>query len=84
MKWKWSQQCTQAFQVHYDPSLQVTLARDASAYGLGAVIITPKVEKEALSLIFGVKKFHQYLYGRRFMLITDHRPQTTNQFSNTG
>ena len=46
MKWKWSQQCTQAFQVHYDPSLQVTLARDASAYGLGAVIITPKWKKK--------------------------------------
>ena len=46
MKWKWSQQCTQAFQVHYDPSLPVTLARDASAYGLGAVIITPKWKKK--------------------------------------
>ena len=33
-----------------------------------------KLDKEGLSLVFGVTKFHQYLHGMTFVLITDHRP----------
>ena len=112
-KWKWSRDCAEAFRdvkklitsacvlTHYNPELPITLAADASAYGVGAVIsyvfpdgsehplafasrtLTPserdytQLEKEALSLIFGVKKFHRLLYGRKFILITDHRPLVT-------
>ena len=111
--WKWSPECAKAFQetkdqvisagvlTHYDPSLPITLAADASAYGVGAVIshvfsdnterpiafasrtLTTseqnyaQLEKEALALIFGIQKFHRYLYGRKFTLITDHKPLTT-------
>ena len=111
--WEWSPECAKAFKeaknqiisakvlTHYNPSLPVTFAADASAYGVGSVLshmfpdgsehpiafasrtLTSsernyaQLEKEALALVFGVKKFHRYIYGRKFTLITDHRPLTT-------
>jgi len=112
-RWKWSTQCEASFKeakhalssasvlAHYDPTLPLQLAGDASCYGVGAVLshrypdgterpiafasrtLLPsernyaQIEREALSLVFGTQKFHQYIYGRQFTLITDHRPLTT-------
>ena len=111
--WKWSQSCEDAFQkakkalveapilAHYDPDLPISLAGDASAYGVGTVISHTmpnsterpvaftsrtlstsernylQVEKEALSLIFGIKKFEQYLYCLGLHSSPDHKPLTT-------
>ena len=35
-----------------------------------------RVETEALLLIFVVRKFHQFLFGQPFILVTDHMPLT--------
>ena len=32
-----------------------------------------QVEKEGLACVFWVKRFHSYLYGHPFTLISDHR-----------
>ncbi|KAL0151789.1 hypothetical protein M9458_052940 [Cirrhinus mrigala] len=68
---------------HYDPKKPLRLACDASPCGVGAVIshVLPTGEEHpiafasrTLTAIFGVKKFHKYLYGRKFHLLTDHKP----------
>ena len=34
-----------------------------------------QIEREALALVFGVTRFHQYLFGSsKFILVTDHKP----------
>ncbi|XP_062713385.1 uncharacterized protein K02A2.6-like [Aedes albopictus] len=106
----WSKQCQAAFDsvkqemqsdrflVHYNPSLPLVLATDASPYGVGAVLshvyadgserpisyasqtlnatqqAYKQVDWEAYAIIFGVRRFYQYLYGRRFILVTDNEP----------
>jgi len=35
-----------------------------------------QLEKEVLLLVYGVQKFHSYIYGRSFSLYIDHKPLT--------
>ena len=108
--WKWTPQCETAFQkikemicsdkvlCHFDPSLPLNVACDASPFGIGCVLshMFPdnterpiafasrtlnkaetgysQIDKEALSLYWGVRKFSTYLYGHKFTLVTAHKP----------
>ena len=110
--WSWRGAQRKAFQhiknllqsgrvlTHFDDTLPLILACDASPYGVGAVLSHrmpngeerpvgfasrtlskaeknySHLDKEALAIIYGVKKFHQYLHGRRFEIKTDHKPLT--------
>ena len=34
----------------------------------------PQLEKEGLAIIFALKCFHHYIYGRHFIIESDHKP----------
>lgn len=48
---------------------------DASPTRVGAALSHEysQVDKDAYDVIFGVKKFYQYVYGREFTIIKDNK-----------
>ena len=34
----------------------------------------PQIQKKALAIVESVKKFHKFLFGHKFILVTDHQP----------
>nr|CAB3223623.1 uncharacterized protein K02A2.6-like [Phallusia mammillata] len=83
---------------HFDQTLPVGIACDASYVGIGAVLFHrypdgserpianasktltdsqrnySQIQKKALAIVYALKKFYQYLFGRKFILMTDHKP----------
>ena len=41
------------------------------------------IERECLSIVWAIKKFQSYLYGREFVIQTDHKPLTYMQTAQT-
>ncbi len=37
----------------------------------------PQIEKEASAVRFGCTKFHEYIYGKKLKIETDHKPLVT-------
>ena len=60
--------------------LGATLLQEGKPVASASKSLTPaeikyaKIEKEMLSILFGCKKSHHYLYGREVQVHTDHKP----------
>ena len=53
-------------------------SREPIAFASRSLAVAEKkysqLEKEGLAIVFAVKRFHQYLFGRHFIILSDHKP----------
>ncbi|XP_053388481.1 uncharacterized protein K02A2.6-like [Mercenaria mercenaria] len=60
--------------------LGATLLQEGRPIGYASKSLTPSqmnyamIELECLGLVFGLKKFHQWVYGKKVKVVTDHLP----------
>lgn len=71
---------------YFDSSKQLELTVDASKYAIGAYASASltraqssyaQIEKELFAILFGCVRFHQYIYGNKVNVETDHYPLLT-------
>ena len=76
--------------VYYNPHDDTTLEVDSSMKGMGAVIVQNQapvafaitqtqsnysnLERECLAVVHGIRRFNHYLFGKPFVVVTDHKP----------
>lgn len=64
-------------------NLGAALLQEGQPIAYGARTLTkseqnyPQIEKEALAIQFGCKKFHEYVYGKELTVESDHKPLET-------
>ncbi|XP_053967933.1 uncharacterized protein K02A2.6-like [Anastrepha ludens] len=63
-----------AFICHVFPDGSEKVIQHASKVLTDAEQKYSQIEKEALALVFALKKFHRFIFGRKFTLCTDHKP----------
>ena len=74
-------------QTHYDPNREMVVnpgfgmpAGTEHPVVMASRSLSPseknysQIDREALALTFAVKKFHQYVYGKHYVVYTDHKP----------
>ena len=63
--------------------LRIALVQKGRPVAFGSKTLTEcqsrysNIEREMLAIVHGIKRYHTYLYGRPFKVITDHKPVVT-------
>lgn len=63
-----------------ETGLGAALTQEGKPVAFGSRALTPterayaQIEKECLAIVYGMEKFHQYSYGRKVTVQSDHKP----------